>query len=201
MYAEERGLGHRIASISFLLLGLVAQGAVAATIAIDVTSDADQIAIEASAVLNADATTAWDVLTDYPRYIDFIPGLQECRVVARKGTTVTVAQSGEVTLWLLRTPLDVTFEITETAPTRLDSRVVAGDLRAFNSRYVLTPVGDEVRLEYSGTLQFGVPLFGPIERLAVKQNVARRFQALADEIERRRRSGRAATGLGSLDRE
>jgi ribosome-associated toxin RatA of RatAB toxin-antitoxin module len=185
----------------FLLLALLAQGAAAATIAIGVTSVADQIEIEASALLNADTETAWRVLTDYPRYVDFIPGLQESRVIARKGATVTVEQSGEVMLWLLHRPLDVTFEITEAAPTRLDSRVVAGDLRAFTSRYVLTPAGGQVRLDYTGTLDSGLALFGPIERLAVRQNVTLRFQALVDEIERRPGSGPGNAGLGSLNRD
>jgi carbon monoxide dehydrogenase subunit G len=192
-------LSYRIASVLFLLLALLARGAAAATIAINVTSVADQIEIEASVLLNADTETAWRVLTDYPHYADFIPGLQ-CRVIARKGATVTVQQSGEVMLWLLHRPLDVTFEITEVAPTRLDSRVVAGDLRAFSSRYVLTPAGGRVRLDYSGTLDSGLGLFGPIERLAVRQNVTRRFQALADEIERRPGSAPGNAGLGSLDR-
>jgi hypothetical protein len=185
----------------FLLLALLAQGAAAATIAIDVTSVADQIEIEASVLLNADTETAWRVLTNYPRYVDFIPGLQECRVIARKGATVTVEQSGEVMLWLLHRQLDVTFEVTEVAPTRLDSRVVAGDLRAFSSHYVLTPAGGQVRLDYSGTLDSGLGLFGPIERLAVRQNVTRRFQALADEIERRPGFAPGDAGFGSLDRD
>ncbi len=192
-------LGYRIASV--LLLAPLAQGVLAATVAIGVTSVAEQIEIEASALLNADTETAWRVLTDYPSYVDFIPGLQECRVIARKGATVTVEQSGEVMLWLLHRPLDVTFEITEIAPTRLDSRVVAGDLRAFSSRYVLTSVGRQVRLDYTGTLDSGLALFGPIERLAVRQNVTRRFQALADEIERRPGSAPGNAGLGSLDRD
>lgn len=185
----------------FLLLELPTQGAAAATIVVGVASVAGQIEIEASALLNADTETAWSVLTDYPRYVDFIPGLQECRVMARKGATVTVEQSGEVMLWRLHRPLDVTFEITEVAPTRLDSRVVAGDLRAFTSRYVLTPAGGQVRLDYSGTLDSGLALFGPIEQLAVRQNVTLRFQALAEEIERRPRSGAGSAGLGSLDRD
>jgi ribosome-associated toxin RatA of RatAB toxin-antitoxin module len=184
----------------FLLLALLAQGAAAATIAVGVTSVADQIEIEASTLLNADTETAWRVLTDYPRYPEFIPGLQECRVIARKGATVTVEQSGEVRLWLLHRPLNVTFEITEVAPTRLDSRVVAGDLRALTSRYLLTPAGGQVRLDYTGTLDSGLALFGPIEQLAVRQNVTRRFQALADEIERRSGSELGNPGLGSVDR-
>jgi ribosome-associated toxin RatA of RatAB toxin-antitoxin module len=184
-----------------LLLALLAQSAAAATIAIDVASHEDKIEIEASALLNADAVSAWQVLTDYEHYADFIPGLRESRIVERNGTTVTVRQSGDAVLWLLHMPLDCTFEITEIAPTRLESRIVAGDLRALNSRYVLTPEGRQVRLEYFGTLDPGFALFGPVERLAAKQNIARRFQALADEIERRLAANPANPGLGRLGRE
>ena len=63
-------------------------------------------------------------------------------------------------------------------------------LAVFGVPYVLTPVGNGVRLDYTGTLDSGFALFAAVERLAVKQNVARRFQALADEIERRGASGR-----------
>jgi hypothetical protein len=47
-----------------------------------------------------------------------------------------------------------------------------------------------MRLEYTGERGSGLALFGAIERLAVKENVARRFQALADEIERRSAASR-----------
>ena len=184
-----------------LLLTLLAQSATPATITVDVASHADTIEVKASALLDADADSAWRVLTDYERYVDFVPGLHESRIVARKGATVTVEQSGDVVLWLLQMPLDVTFEITESAPTRLDSRVVAGDLRALDSHYALAREGDRVRLEYVGKLDSGFVLFGPLEGLAVKENIARRFQALADEIERRFVADRARSGLGRLERE
>jgi carbon monoxide dehydrogenase subunit G len=163
----------RATRLLFVLLALLARSAAAATIAISLANRADTIEIEGSAELNADAETAWRVLTDYERYVDFIPGLQESRVVARNGATVTVEETGDVKLWQLHMPLDVTFEITEMAPTGLVSRVVAGDLRALTSRYVLAPVGNRMRLEYTGELGSGLALFGAIERLAVKENVAR----------------------------
>src|SRR4029453_776560 len=156
-----------------VLLTLLANSAAAATIAISVASHPDAIEIAGSAQLDADAETAWRVLTDYERYIDFIPDLHGSRVVARNGATVTVEQTGNVILWGLHMPLDVTFEITEIAPTSLVSRVVAGDLRSLNSRYVLTPVGTGVRLEYSGKLDSGFVLLDALETLAVKQNVPR----------------------------
>ena len=159
--------------------------ATAATIAISLTPCPGAIEIEGSALLNADTETAWRVLTDYEGYVDFIPGLHSSHVVARNGASVTVEQTGDIKLWLLPAPWDVTFKITEIAPTGLVSRAVAGDLRVLNSRYVLTAVGDGVRLEYTGNLNSGLALSSAIEQLAFKQNVVVRFQALADEIERR----------------
>jgi len=182
----------RLAGGALLMLS---QCATAATIAITVASHADKLEIEANALLNADATTAWRVLTDYERYVDFIPGLESSHVVARNGKTVTVEQSGEVVLWRAHIPVDVTFEITETAPTRLDSRVTAGDLRALNSRYVLTSVGNAVRLEYTAKFDAGLAPFGSIERLAVKQNIGQSFEALAVEIERRGTANRSQSGV------
>jgi carbon monoxide dehydrogenase subunit G len=179
-----------------VLLTLLANSAAAATITISVASHPDAMEIAGSAELHADAETAWRVLTDYEHYVDFIPDLQGSRVVARNGATVTVEQTGNVMLWGLYLPLDVTFEITEMAPTSLVSRVVAGDLRSLNSRYLLTPVGNGVRLEYIGKLDSGFVLLDAIERVAVKQNVARRFQALADEIERRSTAGLDQSGGG-----
>jgi hypothetical protein len=169
----------------FVLLALLSQGVAAATIAIDVTNSQDAIEIEGSAEVDADPQAAWRVLTDYEHYVDFIPDMHVSRVLARHGATVTVEQAGDVMLWPLHIPLDVTFEVTEMPPTSLISRVVAGNLHAFDSRYVLSPTANGVHLQFTGKLDLGHPLFGAIERFTVGQNIARRFRALANEIERR----------------
>jgi hypothetical protein len=157
----------------------------AATIAVTAERQGDAIDIRASTVLNADPATAWRVLTGYDRYTEFIPDLRVSRVVARRGATVTVEQSGDATLWLFRMPLDITFEIDESPPVALHSRAVAGSLRALASSYTLTPAASGVRLDYAGHITPGFALFGGLEQMAVRQNVARQFQALADEIEAR----------------
>jgi ribosome-associated toxin RatA of RatAB toxin-antitoxin module len=159
--------------------------AVAATIAVSAERHGDTIEIHASALLNADAATAWLVLTDYDRYVEFIPDLRESRVIARRGGTVTVEQSGDAALWLLRMPMHITFEITEIPPQRLESRMLAGSLRALESRYLLMPESSGVRLDYAGRIAPGFGFFEHVEELVVQQNVTRQFQALADEIERR----------------
>jgi hypothetical protein len=147
-------------------------------------------------VLNADAATAWRVLTDYNRYTEFIPDLRVSRVVARRGAMVTVEQSGDAVLWLFKMPLDITFEIKEIPPSSLQSRAVAGSLRALTSSYALTPAAPGIRLDYVGRIAPGFALFGPIEKKAVEQNVARQFQALAEEIERQSAAARSSAIAG-----
>ena len=178
--------------MAIVLVAVVAglQPAAAATINVTAERHGETVEIHASALLNAEAATAWRVLTDYGRYAEFVPDLRESRVVARRGATIVVEQSGDARLWLLRMPLDIKFEITESAPHGVHSRAVAGSLRALESSYVLTPAPHGVYLEYTGHVTPGFELFGALEQYAVEQNITRQFQALADEIERIGAAGR-----------
>lgn len=182
--------------VAFFALALAASAAVpvpAATVAIDAQRDGDAVDIHASAVLHTDAATTWRVLTDYGRYPQFIPDLYQSRVVARHGTTVIVEQSGNAALWRLRIPLTITYEIMETPPSKLQSRAVAGTLRALTSAYALTPEAAGTRLDYTGHVSPGFDVFGPLEQTAIEGTIARQFQALADEIERQGAAARAAS--------
>jgi carbon monoxide dehydrogenase subunit G len=186
----ERGLRFRavVSAVRCLIagfLGIVAAipPTAAATVSVESERDGDAVNIRARAVVDADVATAWRVLTDYDRYVEFIPDLRLSRVVARRGSTVTVEQSGDA-VWLFNWPLDITFEIDESPPSRLKSRAVAGSLRVLVSSYALTSVSSGTRLDYSGHIEAGFALFGQVEQRAVERNVARQFQALADEIER-----------------
>jgi hypothetical protein len=175
---------------AWMLAGSIAP-AVAATIHVKAERHGEYIDLEASALLAADAPTAWRVLTDYARYPAFIPDLRESRIVDRHGSVVTVRQSGDARLWLLHMPLDLTFEISESPPYRMQSRAVAGSMDGLESQYVIVPAASGVVLRYQGHVAPGFELFGAIEQYAVRENVARQFQALADEIER---AGAATAG-------
>jgi hypothetical protein len=172
-----------VAFFAFLALAS-AQPARAGTVSIETARDGNAIDIHASAVLNADAGTAWRVLTDYDHYTDFVPGLHLSRVVARRGEVVTVQQSGATAFWLFELPLDITFEIHEVPRRLLVSRAVAGSLRGLDSRYTLWPVPHGTRLDYVGRVVPGFELPERLEQKVVEQSVGRQFQALTDEIER-----------------
>lgn len=181
------GRCRRAAAAVALALGAVS--AAAAEVSVAVQRRGDGLAIEARATLDADAATAWRVLTDYDRYPEFVPDLAASRVVAREGPKVTVEQSGEARIWMLRVPLAVTYEITEFAPYRLRSRAVAGTMRLLDSEYRLTTVPSGARLDYSGFAATRAGLFGPLERWVIEDNAGRQLRALAEAIERRARDG------------
>jgi carbon monoxide dehydrogenase subunit G len=185
----EKGIESRARTLlAALLAGAIALAAVPlkaypATIAVESKRDGNAVHLHARAFLKADLATAWRVLTDYERYVEFIPDLRTSRVVARSGPKVTVAQSGDA-VWLLKWPLDITFEIIENPPASLQSRAVGGSLEALVSRYELTSSDSGTLLDYSGDVEAGFALFGRLEQAAVERNVTRQFKALADEIER-----------------
>jgi carbon monoxide dehydrogenase subunit G len=168
-----------------------------ATVVVASERRGDVIEISATAALSADPETAWRVLTDYGRYTEFIPDLHSSRIVGRHGSTVTVEQSGSAALGPFRLPMEITFEIQETPPHHLESRAVAGTLRALTSSYSLTPVDPGTRLDYIGHVRPGLAIFGAIEQAAAERNVARQFRALADEIERRGAAARSHSTAGT----
>lgn len=144
----------------------------------------DGIAIHASVPLHADIETAWRVLTGYDEYERFEPDLRWSHVTARNGHRVSVEQRGDVALWRLRIPLEVTYDITELPPNRVLSRATGNCSCTLESSYALEPSVTGVRLDYAGRLLAGAGVFGWIERAAGERFLERHLRALTGEIER-----------------
>jgi hypothetical protein len=172
----------------------------ASAVTVHVEREGDVVVIEAQASVNADVPTAWRVLTDYERYVDFIPGLRSSRIVARRGASLTVEQSGDAPLWLFRMPLAISYEITEIPPRRIHSRARSRSLHALDSTYEITPTPAGVRLDYMGRLSPRALPWGRLELAAVEQSILREFGALADEIERAGGEGQEQRGSHSGQR-
>ena len=143
------------------------------------------LVISASTRIDADPATAWSVLTDYAHYREFIPGVRASRVVARRGRTVLVEQSDEVSLWLLRVPIRVTYEIDEYPPLRLRSRALAATFPPLESTFRVDGTASGIQLDYEGHIGAGMPMLGDVEQRAFEKAALRGFEALAAEIERR----------------
>lgn len=192
------------------LLQPLAAAAVPAPITVEVERDGDRFSILARADLAADARSAWDTLTDYPRLSQFVPGINRTRVLARSGRAggeerLTVEYLGRFKLLFLTLPtqlwLDVQHQPFTDVIAQSAARVPDGaapTLTAFRARYALAVVGGghagaapRVRLEYSAQFTLAEPLppvIGPLfGTSAVRAAVREQFAAMVAEIERRAR--------------
>jgi ribosome-associated toxin RatA of RatAB toxin-antitoxin module len=166
-----------------LLLVCVAAAATAADVAVEATRDGEAVEVEAVAEIAVGLARAWEVLTDYNRFSEFVPNLRESRVVSRKGANVVVEQKGAARFLFFSYPIEARLAVTEHPRQRIESRAVAGNFRELRSVYTLEPREGGMRLRYQGRLvpDFQLPLF---QTYVVRSNVEATFRALVEEIER-----------------
>lgn len=172
-----------VPALGLLLLVLPATGRVA-EISIHTTRHGDSFEVEAVAEIKADVAVAWKVLTDYNRLAEFIPGMQESRVVSRDGFKVVIDQRGEVGLLFFTFPMRVRLATEEFPNDRIVSDAIAGNFKELHGVYHLQARGTGLRLRYEGKLtpDFGIPPL--IGTFVVRSTVERRFSAMVREIEK-----------------
>jgi len=172
--------------ISLFSCALSAPGT-AAEIHVNTTRHGDTFEVQATAVIQVDVAEAWKVLTDYERLTEFVPGLQESKVVSRNGSNVVLDQSGEAHLLFFKFPMRVRLAITEFPRSRVVSTAIAGNFRQMQGIYRLEAQGKGMQLRYEGsfTPDFDFPPF--FGTLLVRSTLEKRFAAMGHEIEKRRR--------------
>ncbi|MGH8640733.1 MAG: SRPBCC family protein [Burkholderiales bacterium] len=180
--ATPAGPGAR-AAISCLLLVCVAAAATAADVSVQATRDGEAVEVEAVADIAVGMARAWQVLTDYNRFSEFVPDLQASRIVSRQGPSIVVEQKGAARFLFFSYPIEVRLAVTEHPRQRIESRAIAGNFRELRSNYTLEPREGGVRLRYQGRLvpDFQLPLF---HTYVLKSNVEATFRAMVEEIER-----------------
>lgn len=157
---------------------------------VDVGGDAqgEGITIQASADMQADPRTVWNVITDYDHLARFVPFMRSSRVVERDDQRLIVEQAGELGVVFFRQPVMVTLSVVESAPGRVLARAIGGNLKEMEGLYVVErlPSG-YTRLSYSGRVvpDFAVPPV--IGKIALRSVMERQFDAMVGEILSRER--------------
>ena len=109
--------------------------------------------------------TAWRVLTDYNRYPRIHPGpARKPRRCASRGQRSRSSNPETPLSGCSGCPSTSRSRSTRAPPAGLQSRAVAGSLRALTSSYTLTPAAAGMRLDYVGHMAPGYPLFGVFEQ-------------------------------------
>ena len=168
-----------------------------ADISLQAVRHGDTFDVEAASEFEAEVTQAWEVLTDYDRLADFIPGMHSSRTVSRSNHSVIVDQSGEARLLIFALPVQVRLEVEEFPYERIVSRAIEGNFKEMRGAYSLEVRGRHLLLRYNGSLtpDFSIPpLIGTI---LVRKFVEKRFGAMVDEIMRRQRLRDRSAGTPS----
>src|SRR5258708_39639703 len=106
MGATSIRLGPALLSTPAAVRGLVPARA-ADAIEARIERQGEYITVNASVLMQVDARTAWEVLSDYDHLAQFIPDMKSSRVVSRDGNRVLVEQKGEFGFFFYRQPVDV----------------------------------------------------------------------------------------------
>jgi hypothetical protein len=173
-------------ALALLAAPPVAAGA-ADDLAVAVERKGDLFSVRARATLAAPVALVWQVLTDYETLPRFIPGISTSVVLARSADRVLLEQRGEARFLIFSFPIEVRYEVRESAPHWVESRAIAGNLRRMSGRYDLNAGAGRpgVRLDYTGEMEPDFELPPLVGAFALRSMVEEQFTAMVDEIERR----------------
>ncbi|NLD53440.1 MAG: hypothetical protein GX652_02100 [Burkholderiaceae bacterium] len=148
-----------------------------------------------SVTVAADRELAFEVLTDYDRMDQFIPGMIESTVASRSDNGAIVDQVAEEGVLFFRQRVAVRLEIGETPPSMITLRALAGSFRQFEGTYAVSHRGEQTLIEYRGRFVPDFELPAVVGLYAVRHSLRRHLEAIADEIERRA-AGRQVPAAG-----
>ena len=131
------------------------------------------------------AATAWEVLTDYERVPEFVPGMRISRVIEQTGNICMVEQQGEMMANNLRMFFQGVLKIIRESPDRLSVQFVSGTFRNMQGQWTVSGKNSPVKLGYQLELETGTPYPSPIMVAMLQQQVALWVGSLAAEMERR----------------
>jgi hypothetical protein len=174
---------------------------------VDVRRDGRRFDAEATLVLPADVQTVWDTITDYGALHRFMPGIRDCKVVARKAGAegvehLEVEQLGEFRFLMFAQSMKVHLHIEHQHLKMAEAKAWQFDLglfrrRAidiFEGRYELAPVAGKRKapattLRYTAVIGLHLPPPPAIGNVAIRQNLSAQLQAVAAEVARRSAKG------------
>lgn len=182
-----RRLQQQLALLPWLWCAAGAANA-AETVVVQAWRLGDAVQVRAQASVTAPQALIWRTLTDYDRLAEFVPGISQSRVLERRGSTSTVAQTGTARLWFFSYRIEVVVESIEQPPDAIGIRLLKGNLKQLDGRYQLDPVAGqegEFLLSWSGVIEPSVAVPLLIALPLMRANIAEQFGGMVREIERR----------------
>lgn len=91
-------------------------------------------------LVSTDLDSAWQVLTDYENFEEFLPGVAESELMQNDGDRKVVQQINQIKTFIFSTQARVRLAITESYPQQIAFSFVDGDLDSLEGSWLLEPV-------------------------------------------------------------
>lgn len=151
---------------------------------VSVDAEADSIVVAASMSVPVSIEAAWDVLNDYDRQAEFIPNLEESRIISAPGEPLRVAQKKISRFGPLTFSFSSTWQVGLTPHRLIETRALSGDVEGMVGTTRLIGASDGTRIEYhaSGMPKVWAPVIG---RSLVESDIRERLEGMRNEMLRR----------------
>lgn len=91
-------------------------------------------------LVKSSVDNAWQVLTDYNRFAEFLPGVKSSQLVETNSTGKIFEQVNKVKTFVFNIESRVKIATTELYPQQIDFEAIEGDLETLNGKWILEPV-------------------------------------------------------------
>ncbi len=172
-----------------LLVSLTARCALAGAIPepeIRVQEQNDMLIVDIRYQLPVNQHVAWEVLTDFNGMAEFVPNMNNSRIVQRDGRRMVVEQKGKVNFGLLSFPYESKREIELTPPQKIRSQAISGT--QMNSTTTLTPNAAGTLLIYRAEASPDLPVSNSMIASNLREMLEAQFKAMEQEMEVRARN-------------
>lgn len=163
-------------------------------IPVKVSRHGDIVTVHAQFSTPVGAWQAYAVLTDYDRMTQFLPDLDESRVLARTKDSLLVRQMGKVRFGWLNIPFDYVRRVELFPGVRLISHVVSGSVKKGDVTTSLTEVNGQTVVTYDSEATMGYWLPFGIGNAAIASHIRNDLESMRSEMLRRRQTAGAANG-------
>lgn len=85
---------------------------------------------------------AWDVLTDYDNFAEFLPGVESSQIIEITGDRKIFEQTNKIKTLIFSVKSRIKVSTTESYPQQILFKAIDGDLDTLNGEWLLEPVSD-----------------------------------------------------------
>lgn len=138
---------------------------------------------------------AWQVLTDYDNFSEFMPGVSNSELIENNGDRKIFEQINKIKTLIFSVESRVKVAINESYPAQIDFEAVDGDLPRLNGKWILEPVSpypsappDRVLITHKVSVEPGKSLSEQLFFGIYEDRLQKTLEAVKAEVEKRTNS-------------